>query len=302
MLNRAAEASSPSFTIGEAALLSSVSSISSAMASSRLRSTSSRTGSMSVARAHALSPDPDVRRGVDQRPRVPAAPPWSCPPARRWPGPPPARRAGSRARSYTAVRTKPAGAKYARRSPTRASSAAPRGGAGGRTTGRGRAKRCTARKLTNSTGCCAPRVAVHALVGRVEAAQRVRDAAGGERKGDRHLELVRLPDVAHVGGVGGGDGSGLHALLGHPRPSRGVQLAEAAVDGGEVDLVGPARERARVLVLDGRGEEPEGGQHARAPRAPAPRPSPSPRRGRRRAPGPPRRARRGRTGADRSRA
>ena len=51
-LKSAAEASRPSLTMGEAALLSSVSSISSAMASSRLRSTSRRTGSMDVRGAH----------------------------------------------------------------------------------------------------------------------------------------------------------------------------------------------------------------------------------------------------------
>jgi hypothetical protein len=55
MLKRAAEASRPSLTMGEAALLSKVSSISSAMASRRLRSTSRRTGSMAARALMALS-------------------------------------------------------------------------------------------------------------------------------------------------------------------------------------------------------------------------------------------------------
>src|SRR6266568_2769379 len=62
-LKRAAEASSPSFTIGEAALLRSVSSISSAIVSRRLRSTSSKMGSMSML----LLPDSQVAGLLDRR-------------------------------------------------------------------------------------------------------------------------------------------------------------------------------------------------------------------------------------------
>src|SRR5947209_12566781 len=69
-LKSAAEASSPSFTIGEAALLSSVSSISSAMASRRLRSTSSRTGSMATPLMRSPSPETQVAGTVHER-RVP---------------------------------------------------------------------------------------------------------------------------------------------------------------------------------------------------------------------------------------
>src|SRR4030095_14618027 len=61
-LNRAAEASRPSLTIGEAALLSSVSSISSAMASSRLRSTARRMESRATVIS---SPQPGSDHGHD---------------------------------------------------------------------------------------------------------------------------------------------------------------------------------------------------------------------------------------------
>ena len=56
---------------------------------------------------------------------------------------------------------------------------------------------------------------------------------------------------------------GRHALLAHPSAPGAVELGQAAVDGVEVGHVGARLQRARVVVLDGGGQEAEGREHAR---------------------------------------
>ena len=55
--------------------------------------------------------------------------------------------------------------------------------------------------------------------------------------------------------------AGRHGLLAHARASRFVQGGQARVHRGESMASTPPLERPRVVVLDGGGEEPEGGEH-----------------------------------------
>ena len=98
------------------------------------------------------------------------------------------------------------------------------------------------------------RFAGGALVHGVERRDDLGDARRREWRRDRYLQLVRLTDVAHVGGVGDAHIARPHALLAHPRTAGGVELAQALVDGREVGDLCARLQRARVVVLDGGGE------------------------------------------------
>src|SRR5207249_1627042 len=84
--------------------------------------------------------------------------------------------------------------------------------------------------------------------------------------GQRDLQLVRLPHVAHLGVVLDGHPVEGDALLAHPAPAVVVDLRE---DRGELQRVRPV-EQTRIgaggLVPDPRQEEPVGRGHARARR------------------------------------
>ena len=110
-------------------------------------------------------------------------------------------------------------------------------------------------------------MAEDALVRRVERAEQPRCLAGFEpRRVDRHLDLVGLPDVAHVRPVAEAGARHLDPVLLHPGEQVRLERALLTGERAEVERVEAPVHRPHRVVQDVGGDGAERAQRARRAR------------------------------------